>query len=42
MPQCTGMPGQGSRSGLVSEQGKGGWDKGFSEGKPGKGIKFEM
>jgi hypothetical protein len=39
------MPGKGSRSGWVSEQGEGEWDRGFSEGKPGKGIKgitFEM
>jgi len=41
MPQCGGMPEPGSRSGWVSEQweGRGG---GFSEGKPGKGITFEM
>ena len=32
----------GSRSGWVSEQGEEGRDKGFSEGKPGKGIIFEM
>jgi hypothetical protein len=36
------MPGQGSRSGWVSEQGVRGWDRGFSEGKPGKRISFEM
>jgi hypothetical protein len=36
------MSGQGSRSGWVGEQGEGGWDRGFSEGKPGKGITFEM
>jgi hypothetical protein len=42
MPQCRGMSGQGSRSGYVSEQGEGGWNRGFSEGKPGKGITFEM
>ena len=29
----TEMPGQGSRSGWVGEQGKGGWDVEFSEGK---------
>jgi hypothetical protein len=36
------MPGQRSMSGWVGEQGKGGWDRGFSEGKLGKGIIFEM
>ena len=41
MPQCRGMPGQGSRNGWVGEQGEGGWDRGFSEGKAGKGITFE-
>ena len=40
--QCRGMPGQGSRSGWVGEQGEGGWEGGFLEGKPGKGITFEM
>jgi hypothetical protein len=42
MPQCRRMPGQGSVSGWVCEQGEGEWDRGFSEGKPGKGITFEM
>jgi hypothetical protein len=42
MPQCRGMPGPGSRSGWVGEQGKWGEDREFSEGKPGKGIIFEM
>jgi hypothetical protein len=32
------MPG----SGWVGEQGKGGWNRGVLEGKPGKGITFEM
>jgi hypothetical protein len=32
------MPGQGSRCGWVVEEG----DIGFSTGKPGKGITFEM
>jgi hypothetical protein len=32
------MPGQGSRSGRDGEQGKRGWDRGFSERKLGKGI----
>jgi hypothetical protein len=47
MPQCREMPGPGSkeaRSGWFGEQGEGegigeGW---FSEGKPEKGIMFEM
>jgi hypothetical protein len=42
MSQCRGMPGQGSRSGWVDEQGEGGWDRRFLEGKLGKGITFEM
>jgi hypothetical protein len=42
MPQYRGMLGPGSRSGWVGEQGEGTWDRGFSEGKPGKGITFEM
>jgi hypothetical protein len=36
------MPGSGSRSGWVGEQGKRGWDRGFWEGKPEKRITFEM
>jgi hypothetical protein len=36
------MPGLGSSSGWVGEQGKVGGDRGFSEGKPGTGITFEM
>jgi hypothetical protein len=36
------MPGPGSRSGWVDEQEEGGCDRGFSEGKPGKEITFEM
>jgi hypothetical protein len=36
------MPGQGSRSGWVGEQGEGGWNRGFSEGKPEKEIIFEI
>jgi hypothetical protein len=36
-----GMPRPGS-SGWVGEQGEGGGDRGILEGKPGKGIKFEM
>jgi hypothetical protein len=34
--------GQGRRNGWVGEQGEEGWDRGFLEGKPGKGITFEM
>jgi hypothetical protein len=36
------MPGPGSRSGCVGEQEEGEGDRGFSEGKLGKGIIFEM
>jgi hypothetical protein len=42
MPQYRGMPGSGSGSGWVGEQGQGRVDRGFSEGKLGKGITFEM
>jgi hypothetical protein len=42
MSQCREMPGQGSGSRWIDEQDEGGWDSGFSEGKPGKGITFEM
>jgi hypothetical protein len=42
MPQNRGMPGAGSRSGWVGEQGEGGEDRRFSERKLGKGITFEM
>jgi hypothetical protein len=42
MSQYRGMPGQGSRSGWIGDQGEGRWDRGFSEEKPGKGISFEM
>jgi hypothetical protein len=43
MPQCRGMPGPGSRSGWVGEQGTaGGGHSGFLEGKPGRRITFEM
>ena len=37
MPQCRVMPGPRSGSGWVGEQGEGREDRGFSEGKPGKG-----
>jgi hypothetical protein len=36
------MPGPGSRSGWVGEQGEWGRDRGFLEGKLEKGITFEM
>ena len=42
MPQCRGMPGPGSGSGWVGEQGEGEEDRWFSEVKQGKGITFEM
>jgi hypothetical protein len=42
MPQCGGMPGPESRSGWVGEQGEGMEEGIFSEGKPEKGITFEM
>jgi hypothetical protein len=42
MPQYRGMPGPGSRSGWVAEQGEGGSVRGFLERKVGKGITFEM
>jgi hypothetical protein len=41
-PQYRGMPGQGIEVEWVGEQGEGGGDRGFSEGKLGKGITFEM
>jgi hypothetical protein len=42
MPQYRGMPGPGSRSGWVEKQGERGVDRGFSDGKLGKGIIFEV
>ena len=44
LPQYRGMPGPGSRNGWVGEQGEGrtGRGRGFLEGKPGKGIIFEL
>jgi hypothetical protein len=41
MPQYRGMPGLGSRSGWVGEQGGGGYRR-LLERKLGKGIAFEM
>jgi hypothetical protein len=40
VPQYRGMPGPRSWSGSIGEQGGG--DRGFLEGKLGKGITFEM
>ena len=42
MPQYREMPRPGSGSGWVGEQEEWGGDRVFSEGKPGKGITFEM
>jgi hypothetical protein len=42
MPQCRGMPEPGSGYEWVGEQGGGARDRGFLEGKPGKGITFEV
>jgi hypothetical protein len=42
LPQCRGIPGPGSGSGWVGEQGDGGGDRELLEGKPGLGITFEM
>jgi hypothetical protein len=42
MPQYREISGPGSRTGWVGEQGEGIRDRGFSEGKSGKGITFEM
>jgi hypothetical protein len=40
MPHYRGMP--RTRNGRIGEQGEEGGDRGFSEGKPGKEITFEM
>jgi hypothetical protein len=40
MPQYRGMPGPGMGVGGLGSRGRG--DRGFFEGKPGKGITFEM
>ena len=42
MPQCRGMPGPGSRSGWVGEQGEEKRIGRFWRGKPGKEITFEI
>ena len=40
MPQCRGMPEQGSRSGWVGEQGEGAWDMVVFRGEMRKGDKI--
>jgi hypothetical protein len=40
MPQSRGIPGQGSRSGWIGEQGEGEWDRGVFEGEMKKGDKI--
>jgi hypothetical protein len=42
MPQYRDIPGSGSKSGWLGEQGKGGRERGLLERKLGKGIAFEM
>jgi hypothetical protein len=42
MPHYRGMPGPGSRSGWIGEQGEGEVDRGLLKGKLGKEIIFEM
>jgi hypothetical protein len=42
MPQYRGMPGLGMGVGGLGNRGRRGGDMGFSEGKLGKGITFEM
>jgi hypothetical protein len=42
MAQCRGMPGPGSRSGWVGEQGEVGREEGVFRGGPEKGITFEI
>ena len=42
MLQCRRMPGQESGSRWLDEQEEGGWNRGFSDSKPGNGITFEM
>jgi hypothetical protein len=42
MPQDKGMPGPGNGSRWVGEQWEGREDRGFLEGKLGKGITFEI
>jgi hypothetical protein len=40
LPQCRGMPGKGSMSEWVSEQGERGWDRRDFQGKMRKGDKI--
>jgi hypothetical protein len=40
MPQCRGMPGQGSRSGWISKQGGGGMGWSGVRGETAKGDKI--
>jgi hypothetical protein len=42
MPQYREIPGLGSGNGWVGEQKEEGGNRGFSEGKLGKGITFKM
>jgi hypothetical protein len=42
MPQYRGIPVSVCENSWVGEQGGGGGDRGFLEGKIGKGITFEM
>jgi hypothetical protein len=42
IPQCRGMPGQGSRSERIVDQGEEGWYRGLVEGKTGKSKTFEI
>ena len=42
MPQFRGMPGPGRGSGWFREYGQGSEHRGFSKGKTGKRITFEM
>ena len=42
MPQYRGMPGPGMRVGGLGSRGSREEDRGFSEGKVGKDITFEM
>jgi hypothetical protein len=41
-PQYRGMPSPGIGSVCVGEGGEGGGYRGFSEGKPGSGLIFQM
>jgi hypothetical protein len=41
-PVETGFPGVGNWGRTLIEARGGGWDMGFVEGKPGRGITFEM